>query len=153
GGSALPVAAYSAEAMNAQMRPSSVTPMGERWEKFLAIALPLLAASMLLVHFFPGSLIFVGLADMFFIPLALGAVGAVPSYDDAIADCSVVLLVSLFINPALAFVAYLIVCAFKQEVNSAMVALMLISMMVPFILLIPLISSSEFSFVTLGMWG
>ncbi|HLK57981.1 MAG TPA: hypothetical protein VKU00_15545 [Chthonomonadaceae bacterium] len=148
----IPATAYTAQAVQAQLQGSGTTPMGERWEKFLAIALPLIALSMLIVHIFPGSFLYVGFADMFFIPMALGAVGAVPSYDDAIADCSVVLIVSLLFGPALALVVYLIVCAFKQECNGALVALLLISLILPFLLLIPFLSTG-LSWDKLGAWG
>ena len=52
-GPTLPAAAYSPRAMQ-EMAAAEGPSLGERWEKFLAIGLPIVALSLLLVHFVPS---------------------------------------------------------------------------------------------------
>src|SRR5438105_187556 len=51
----LPASAYSAVAFS-ELAAADGPPLGERWEKALAIGLPILALSMLLVHFAPAAM-------------------------------------------------------------------------------------------------
>jgi hypothetical protein len=100
---------------------------GERWELCLALLLPLIAVCMALAHAattYHSAVFLAAFGGLFFGGLILGATGAIPSYDDAVLDCSVVLVVSVFMTPILALVVYLIVCAVKQECNAAACALL-----------------------------
>jgi hypothetical protein len=56
---------------------------GERFELFLAICLPLLLGSVLLVHAMPHLIMGALFVDLFVFSLILGATGAVPDYDDS----------------------------------------------------------------------
>jgi len=58
----MPPGAYSPAAILDQMAAEGPSP-AERWEKGLAIALPIVALSMLLVHFVPVALLIVGLRE------------------------------------------------------------------------------------------
>ena len=99
--------------------------LGERWEKFLALFLPCLALSVLILHFNPGLFLWIALADLFLLGIMLGASTAIPSYDDAVADCTVVLVLTYLFGPLVAFVIYGIVGLIKQEANVACLALLL----------------------------
>lgn len=150
----IPPTAYDPRAVNAAMTIYQPT-TGERWEKALAICLPLLALSMLLTHLVPGALLGLLYLDVFLLPLALGAMGAVPSFDDAFADCSVILILSVFLTPPIVLVAYLIVCAIKQECNGALVALLTICIVVPQLMLpaIPHNVDNTYAFLLFGLFN
>jgi hypothetical protein len=120
----LPPGAVSAQVMDAYERYGQAT-LGEKWEKCLAIVLPLLLASAWLIHKVPTTYLWVALADLFLVGLAMGATGAIGSYDDAFLDCSVVLIVCFFFGPIIGLTVYLIVGAIKQECNAALVFLIL----------------------------
>jgi hypothetical protein len=127
-GAALPVSAHSAAVLNEQLKaegPSS----GERWEKALAIGLPILALSMLLVHFAPSAMLGIVFANMLVLPIVLGAVGAIPRYEDSILDCSIMLVVAILLGPVVALGAYLLTAMVKQECNGAIVALLAINIL------------------------
>jgi hypothetical protein len=103
----------------------------------------MILVSMIIVRFAPNSIMFVSYADVFFVPLALAGTGAIPLFDDAIFDCSTVLIVTLLLGPLIALVAYLIVCAVKQECNGAMVAILLTCIVTPHFLIIPLLRGAQ----------
>jgi hypothetical protein len=151
-GSALPSAAYSPHAIQQQFQEMNEVPLGEKWEKLLAIALPILACSMLLVHFAPGALWLVAYSDLFFIGLAMGVTGAIPSFDDAILDCSVVLIVAMFFGPLIALGGALFVGLVKQEVNPAILALLGLNLLVKLLLGYAFASTAD-TISMLAMWG
>src|SRR5579872_2917426 len=68
----LPTGAISPHLLQTEMRTAQATP-GEKWEKCLAIVMPLLLASVILVHFVPNAFSWVTLADVFFVGVAMGA--------------------------------------------------------------------------------
>ena len=82
--------------------------------------LPILALSMLLLHFVPSLFLWVALIDLFLVGLLMGASTAIPSYDDAFSDCAIVLVVCLFFGPVLAMIVYVIIGLVRQEFNPAM---------------------------------
>jgi hypothetical protein len=103
--------------------------LGERWEKGLAIALPMVAISMLVVHLAPVALFAIVFGNLLIMPLILGATGAIPRYEDAILDCSVMLVVAILFGPAIALGVYLVTAVVKQECNGAIVAILLINIL------------------------
>lgn len=147
----MPASAYSPQAIQEQFREMDISP-GEKWEKFLAIALPLLALSMLLVHFAPGALWPAAFFDLFFIGLAMGVTGAVPAFEDAFVDCAVMLMVAMFFGPLIALGACLVVGLVKQEVNPAMVGLLVLNLLVKFLLGFAFATSAD-TVSMLAMWG
>ena len=62
--------------------------------------------------------------DLFVLALAMGATGAVPSYDDSHFDVAIMLVVTFLFGPVIALVVYLITAAIKQECNGAVVGLL-----------------------------
>lgn len=132
-----------------------VSPMGERWEKALAFCFSIVALSMLMVHFVPNSIMAVAYLDMFLLMFALGATRAIPFFEDAMFDCGVMLGVSLLCGPIIGLVAYLIVGAIKQECNGAIVALTIISIVLPQLLRIPLFHNTEnaYPFLMMGLFS
>ncbi len=127
-GAALPASTYSAEFM-AQAADEG-PPIGERWEKGLAIALPVIAVSMLAIHFAPAAMLAIVFANLLILPAVLGAIRAIPRFEDAIADCTVVLVVAILLGPLVALIVYLLTCMVKQECNVAIVALLAINLLV-----------------------
>ena len=103
---------------------------GEKWEKFLAIAAPILLLSAWLVHSLPQFVSWIGLIDLFILSLAMGATGAVPSYDESYFDVTVMLVVTFLFGPIIALVVYLITAAIKQECNTAVVGLLVLQILV-----------------------
>jgi hypothetical protein len=122
-GPTLPAGAYSPAAMM-ERAAAEGPPVGERFEKALAIGLPILALSMLAVHFAPSAMLGVVFGNLLVLPMILGATGAIPRYEDAILDCSVVLVVAILFGPLVALGAYLLTAMVKQECNGAIVALL-----------------------------
>jgi hypothetical protein len=110
--------------------------LGERWEKCLAISLPILLLSVWVVHLNPSWLPWIVLADLFFIAMAMGGTASIGSYDDAYLDVGAALMVSFFFGPTVGLVVYLIVGAIKQEFNGAIIALLLSHILVRFIVLL-----------------
>ncbi len=123
-GSTLPTQAVTAQMIRSEAALEDVDP-GERWEKALAIMLPLIALSMVEVYFVRSSLFWVALADCFLSGLILGATRAIPSFDDAYLDCTAVLLICWFCGPVAGIGAYILVAAVKQEWNFAVLAVLL----------------------------
>jgi hypothetical protein len=141
GNAPLPPRAYSAQAP--ALLFDEVAPTGERWEKALAFCFSLVALSMLLIHFAPNAIMGVAYADMFLLMLALGGTRAIPFFEDAMLDCGIMLVVSFLFGPLIGLVVYLIVGAIKQECNGAIVTLLIISVVLPQLLAIPLVSSAD----------
>jgi hypothetical protein len=117
-------AAVSAEMIQSALAKED-TPLGERWEKSLAIIAPIMALSMLLVHFVPSTYIYAALFDFFVVGLALGATRAIDSFDDAFMDCTAVLMVSYICGPVAGIGAYVLVSLIKQEWNAAVICVLL----------------------------
>jgi hypothetical protein len=148
----IPPTAYTPQGVQ-EMLGAPQTALGERWEKFLALGLPLIALSLLLVHAFPSAFLWVAFANAFLLPLLMGAAGAIPSYDDAIADCGIVLIICFFFGPLIGLGAYLLVCLFKQECNGAMVALVVINMLIPQVLAFGVLNSDTIMpFILVGLF-
>ena len=120
-----------------------------RWEKFLAMFLPVFAISMLIVHAFPNSILWISLLELFLLGLLMGASGAIPSYDDAVADCTGVLVISFLLGPFVAFVGYFIVSLIRQECNSAVMALLIFFILVRVGLYFSFLTSNDNS---VGSW-
>ena len=102
----------------------------ERWEKGLGMALPVLAVSMLVVHFIPAILMVVVLCNLLVLPIALCAAGIIPRYREAMLDSCLALVVTALLGPAVALAAYLLTTMVKQERNDAIVAILLTSVFV-----------------------
>lgn len=128
----------------ALMRPSAPrATAGEKWEKCLAIIMPFLLASVVLLHFVPTAFAYIALVDLFVAGLAMGATGAIDSYDDAYLDCGVVLLVCAFFGPLIALGVYLIVGLMKQEWNASILWLLFGHLMVRLILIVSFASEAD----------
>ncbi len=125
----LPAAAYYAASMG-QLAASGSQFSLERWEKALAIALPIFALSMALVHFAPMAMFAVVFANLFFIPVVLGATGAIPRYEDAILDCAIMLGVAILCGPLIALGVYLVFSLARQEGNSAIITLLAVNILI-----------------------
>ena len=153
GSAALPPGAYSPQAI--QLDLDAIAPVGERWERALAFCFSLVAFSMLLLHFAPGGILWVAYADMFLLMLALGATRAIPFFEEAMLDCGIMLIVSFLFGPIIGLVVYLIVGAIKQECNGAVVALLIVSILLPQLLAIPLVHSADSvnPFLLLGLFS
>ena len=149
--SVLPAGAYSPATVQELYRRVDESP-GLRWEKFLALALPILALSMLVVYFMPGGIWLIAITDLFFIGLAMGVTQVIPSFDDAFLDCSVMLIVAMSFGPLIALVACVAVGLIKQDVNWAMVALLLLNLVVTKLLGFAF-SSKVDTLSMLAMWG
>lgn len=150
---ALPAGAYSAAAV--ALTFDEAAPLGERWEKALAFCFSLIAFSMLLIHFAPRTILYVAYADMFLLLLGLGVTRAIPFFEEAMMDCGIMLIVSVLFGPIAALIVYLIVCAIKQECNGAIVTLLIVSIVLPQLLAIPLLSSATDinPFLLLGLFN
>lgn len=72
----MPPSAYSPSASVEQIGTDGPS-LGERWEKALAIALPIVAVSMLIVHFAPAALIGIVFGNLLILPMVLRATGAI----------------------------------------------------------------------------
>jgi len=129
GAAMLPAAAYSAAAMS-ELAATGGPSLGARWEKALAIALPIVALSMVLVHFVPIAMFAVVFALLFVVPVVLGATGAIPRYEDAIVDCSIMLVAAFVGGPLIALGAYLVYSLVRQECNIAIVALLGLNLLI-----------------------
>ena len=124
-------------------------PKSVRWEKFLAMFLPIFAVSMFVVHLMPKSVLWIALLELFVLGLLMGASGAIPSYDDAIADCTSVLAISFLFGPLVAFVGYGVVSVIRQEHNSAVAALLFFNILVRVGFYFPFLSSIDNN---IGSW-
>jgi len=140
-----------------QMRDRSGAPArdrevsaGERLELFLAIALPLLLGSVYLVHAAPGTFLWVLIGDLFLMSLLLGATGAVPGDDDAVADVTLMLgimfavrvllgfpilgpygiVFASLLRPAIALAIYGIIGLVRQEWNAAIIGLFVLNIII-----------------------
>ena len=131
-GGALPAGAYSAAGMQHHFHESESTP-GERWEKCLAFCLPIVALSILLIHFLPGAFYWIAALDLFAIPVIMSATRAIPPYEEAIMDCTIMLVVTFLVGPLIGLVVYAIVCAIKQEANSAIFAILILNLAVKYL--------------------
>jgi len=92
--------------------------------------MPLLVLSLVLARFVPGTGLWVVMADMFFVALALGATGAIPSYDDAVMDCTAVLIAAFLLGPLVAIGVYVFVGLIKQEWNMSVLAVLLLNILI-----------------------
>jgi len=150
-GAGLPAGAYSPSMMT--RNNGAQVSFIERLEKFFAFCFPILIASALIVHHSPGLSVWVMFADMFLICLLLGSTRVIPGYDDAVSDVMVMLVVTFLFGPMIALVIYAIVCAIKQECNSAIVAILLTSLAVHFLLWYAALTSGPLSMASLMMIG
>ena len=121
----LPSRAVGVPLAQSMSRDPDTPTLGARWELALAIFLPIMALSVLLVKLVPAASLWVQFVDFFAVGLALGASSAIPSYDDAFMDCAIVLVLCFLLGPVFTLVVYLIVCAVKQEWNAAILLLLL----------------------------
>lgn len=152
-GSALPTAALAATLPRPDRRG---IPWGERMEKSLAMGLPLLLLSVLLVHANPSSIIWLSLADMFLLSLALGATGAIPPYEDALLDVGIVLVLCFLAGPVLTLLVYGVVGLIKQECNGALIGLLAISIALRLVLGLAVFNSMTVhlsAFLMIGIMG
>ncbi|HZO88881.1 MAG TPA: hypothetical protein VFB38_11135 [Chthonomonadaceae bacterium] len=86
------------------------------------------------------------------ISLMMGGTGAMPAYEDAIADCSVTLLVTFFFGPLIGLVVYTIVGMIRQECNSALLTLLGLTIALPRFLGIAFASSAD-TFGLFALYG
>ena len=129
---ALPPGAYSAAVMQHQLREDEASP-GERWEKSMAFCLPIVALSILMIHFVPGAFYWVAALNLFVIPLIMSALRAIPPYEEAILDCTIMLVVTFLVGPLIGLVVYAVVCAIKQEANVAIIAILVLNLLVKYL--------------------
>lgn len=128
-GPVMPPGAYSAAAVREQLGEEG-PPIGERWEKALAIAMPILAVSMLIAHFAPSAIYGLVFGSLLVIPLVLGALKAIPTVEDAIVDASIAFVIAVLLGPLVALGGYLLLAMVKQECNPAIVALLGLNVLV-----------------------
>ncbi len=147
----LPATAVTAGFVQQSLISGSAS-IGERWEKFLAISMPILAISILIIHFAPDAMIWIALADMFIFGLVQGATRSIPSYDEAFLDCSVVLLVCWLVGPLPGLVAYLIVGTIKQEWNTAILSVLGVHIVMRLVLAVAFESAAD-SFNLIPQFG
>jgi hypothetical protein len=150
----LPASAVGVALAQSVTRDRDAPTLGARWELTLAIFLPIMALSVLLIKMVPASTLWVQFVDYFAVGLALSASSAIASYDDAFMDCVAVLVVCFVIGPAFTLVAYTIVCAVKQEWNAAIILLLLGDCVVALIVAVAMFSSDSLVAVMMaGMGG
>ncbi len=104
-----------------------------KWDKCLAMCLPVMLISIWIIHKSPANLPWITLGEMFLVALFMGASAAIPSYDDAFLDVGIFLVVCFFFGPLIALVVYGIVGAIKQEFNVAILSLLLGHLIVRFL--------------------
>jgi hypothetical protein len=138
----LPPEAVTPQMLREQMQQAE-TPWGERMEKFLAMGVPLLVASVLLVHFVEGAFLWTAFFVLFLWGLLMGATGAIEPYEEAFADCFVVLVVCYLLGPVIGLGAYLVVGLIKQEWNAAIILLLIGHLLVRFVLALAFASSAD----------
>ena len=126
----VPYSAMAPSMLREQGSGMSHIPTAEKWELFLAIAAPILLISAWLVHIAPHLIMWVGFVDLFVLSLAMGATGAVPSYDDSYVDVGVMLVVTFLFGPILALGAYLLLSLIRQECNTAIAGLLILQIVV-----------------------
>ena len=145
---ALPPGAFSAAAMNYQYS-SEESPLGERWEKAMAFSLPLVALSLLIIHFAPGAFFMLAALNLFVIPMILCGTRAIPSFDEAIVDTSAVLIATMLIGPLITIVAYGLYCAVRQEGNSAIFSILLLNLIIRYLFALVFATPDTASLLTL----
>jgi len=110
--------------------------LGEKWEKCLAVLLPILLLGVAGVHFIPTAYLWIELGALFLAALVMGATGAVGSYDEAFAECTGVLVVSFFFGPLVGFGGYLILGLIRQEMSAAINFLLLVHVAARFMFIV-----------------
>lgn len=87
--------------------------------------------------------------------LAMGATRTIPAYEDSFADCTIVLVLSFLFGPLLAMIVYLVVGLLKQEINSAIISLLALTVGIPYALLPAFMSSATqmSHFVLFGLFN
>lgn len=140
----LPMAAVTAESLRGQIENEYESPFTDRLEKSLAICMPLLVLSLVLARFVPYAGLWMVAADMFFVPLALGATGALPSYDDAIMDCTAVLIAAFLLGPLVAIGVYGFVGLLKQEWNVPVLVVLLLNILIRALFILAFPNAGEF---------
>ncbi len=121
----LPPGAINPHMVQASLQQDVVT-LGEKWEKCLAMLLPLLLLAVLGVHFVPTAYLWIELGALFISALVMGASGAISSYDEAFAECTGVLVISFFFGPLVGFAGYFLVGLIRQEMTAAINFLLLV---------------------------
>lgn len=129
---------------------------GERWEKFLAIGLPILLVAALLSHYVPGVVAIVTYyTTLFVLSLIMGALRAIPAYEDEALDVGIVVVITLLVGPLIAIIAYGIVAMVKQEWNPAIFALFLLNTLAGIVLNIAMVTAGGagnlFALIGMGM--
>lgn len=138
----LPPEAVSPQMLRAEAQQEE-TPWGERLEKFLAIGMPLLVASVLLVHFVPGAFLGTAFFVLFLWGLLMGATGAIEPYEEAFADCFVVLIVCYLLGPIVGLGVCFVVGLIKQEWNAAIILLLIGHLLARFVLALAFATSAD----------
>jgi len=121
---ALPIS-VTAELLTDQRLYTDDTAISTRIEKFLALFLPVLVLSFLIIHFAPKLFLWVSIADLFLAGLMLSSARVIPSFDDAYTDVGISLAVALFFGPLIALIAFVVIGLVKQEMNGAVITLLL----------------------------
>ena len=145
---ALPPGAFSAAAMDYQYS-SEETSLGERWEKAMAFSLPLVALSLLIIHFAPGSFFMLAALNLFAIPIILCGTRAISSFDEAIVDTSAVLIMTILIGPVITLIAYGLYCAVRQEGNGAIFSILLLNLVIRYLFALVFATPDTASLLTL----
>ena len=125
----LPSGAYTPQAfMN--MDSDDLPTFGERFEKFLAMGLPVLAVCVLIVRYVPTSFLLVVLAACLILTLMLSGTGIVPQLGEEGRECVIILLVAFLLGPLLALGVYGILCLLRQEGSGGIAAMLAVPVVV-----------------------
>lgn len=153
-GAGLPAAAYSATMMAAVYNRKQLR-YGSSLEQCLAFCLPILLASILLVHSQPELTPWVGLADMFLFGMLLGATRVFPKFKDAGSDVIVVLVLLYIFGPFITMVLYGGGCIARGECNAGVFVLIGTNFAVKMLLLYSALASGPLtlSMVLMGLLG
>lgn len=153
GNDGLPVAAISTAGMKEMASAySTLPPFGERLEKCLAFALPILLACVWIIHAAPHLFMWVSFGAVFLLSIVMGATAVIPSFDEAYADVSVTLVLTFLFGPIIALVGHVAVGLMKQELNGAIVGLFLMNLLTRFLFIVAVYSAAN-SFGTFALIG
>ena len=117
---------------------------GEAWEKLLAIALPVIVISLLIIKFVPTSFMWVAFGAFFLVGLATGSSRAIETYEDAFLDVAAALFAIYFLGPFGGLIAYAVVGAIKREWNAALLAILVGHLITRFVFMVAFSQDADF---------
>ena len=116
---------------------------GERFERFLAMALPALAVCILVVRYAPASFLWVVLTACLVLTLMLSGAGVVPQLGEEGREAMIILLVSFLFGPLFALVVYGILCLLRQEGSGGIAAILATPVIVTKFLALTFVHSAD----------